>query len=67
MGDKLFETSFALHPFGSCSNVLLSALLLLFLESAIFIDPAGLKVKFGMVRSAFFFGRPRSMMLPDSE
>lgn len=66
MGDRLFETSLAFHPFGSSSNILLSALLLLF-ESSFFTDAAGLKVKLGAVRSVLFFGRPRSMMLPDSE
>jgi len=55
--DIMLEASWALHPMGSVSNAFLSALLLL-LDVPLF-SPMSSFVRFR--------GRPRSMMLPDSD
>jgi hypothetical protein len=56
-GLNTFTASLAFHPLGSCSNALLSELLLL-------LEPVRFRVA---QKSDRFRGRPRSMMLADSD
>jgi hypothetical protein len=58
-GLSIFTASLAFHPLGSCSNARLSELLLLF-------EPVLFSVEAAPV-SDRLRGRPRSMMLPDSD
>jgi len=55
----MFNASLAFHPLGSCSNARLSELLLL-------LEPVRFRVVMVAV-SDRFRGRPRSMILPDSD
>ena len=59
VGLNIFTASLAFHPLGSCSKARLSELLLLF-------DPVRFKGATPMI-SDRFRGRPRSMMLADSD